>query len=139
MCDRILPMLERKPPFLLVEEATAHYNKLQYDEAKVLLEEVRKVDPYRLDDMDTYSSILFVAESKAELSNLAHSAVRIDKYRAESNFIVGNYYSVKGKHEQAVTYFKRAIRLNPSYASAWILMGHEFLEMKNTDVGLCFI
>jgi anaphase-promoting complex subunit 8 len=30
-----------------------------------------------------------------------------------------------------VQYFSRAIRLNPKFLSAYILMGHEYMEMKN--------
>lgn len=32
---------------------------------------------------------------------------------------------------QAVLYFRRALRLDPHYLSAWTLMGHEHVEMKN--------
>lgn len=45
---------------------------------------------------------------------------------------MGNYYSLKGQHERAVTYFQRALRLDSSYLSAWTLMGHEFMELRNT-------
>ena len=44
----------------------------------------------------------------------------------------GNYYSLKGQHEKAVLYFTRALKLNRNYLSAWTLMGHEYVEMKNT-------
>ena len=30
-------------------------------------------------------------------------------------------------------YFHRALKLNPQYLSAWTLLGHEFMEMKNTN------
>ena len=32
---------------------------------------------------------------------------------------------------QAVQYFQRALRLDRAYLSAWTLMGHEFVELKN--------
>jgi anaphase-promoting complex subunit 8 len=32
----------------------------------------------------------------------------------------------------AVSYFQRALRLNPSYLSAWTLMGHEYMELSNS-------
>jgi len=35
-------------------------------------------------------------------------------------------------HEKAVLYFKRALRLNAGYVSAWTLMGHEYIELRNT-------
>ncbi len=28
--------------------------------------------------------------------------------------------------------FHKAVQLNPRYASAWVLLGHEYLEEKNT-------
>lgn len=35
-------------------------------------------------------------------------------------------------HEKAVLYFRRALRLNAGYISAWTLMGHEYIELRNT-------
>ena len=65
-------------------------------------------DPYRLDNLDTYSNILYVKEAKAALSHLAHVAMKNDKYRPETCCIVGNYYSLRQQHENAVLYFQRA-------------------------------
>ena len=76
-------------------------------------------------------STRYVKECRAELSHLAHDAVQNDKYRPETCCIVGNYYSLKQQHEKAVLYFQRALRLNPRCLSAWTLMGHEYVEMKN--------
>lgn len=46
-------------------------------------------DPYRLDNMDIFSNILYVKENKARLSYLAHKAHEIDKYRPETCCIIG--------------------------------------------------
>jgi anaphase-promoting complex subunit 8 len=81
--------------------------------------------------MDTYSNILYVREDGAALSALAHAAVGTDKYRPETCCVVGNYYSLKGAHEKAVLYFRRALKLAPGCVSAWTLMGHEYVELKN--------
>ena len=35
-----------------------------------------------------------------------------------------------------MTYFQRALKLNPQYTSAWTLMGHEFMERKNTSAAI---
>lgn len=50
--------------------------------------------------------------------------------------ITGNYYSLRSEHQKAVLYFQRALKLNPHYLSAWTLMGHEFMEMKNTNAAI---
>lgn len=70
-------------------------------------------------------------EMKAELANLAHQCSNIDKYRVETCCVIGNYYGLRGQHENAVVYFRRALRLNPNYLSAWTLMGHSYVELKN--------
>ncbi len=90
----------------------------------------------QLPGMDTYSNILYVKECFAALSHLAHKSVLTDKYRPETCCIIGNYYSLKAQHEKAVLYFKRALRLNRRYLSAWTLMGHEYVEMKNTPAAI---
>lgn len=36
----------------------------------------------------------------------------------------------------AITYFQRALKLNPKYLAAWTLMGHEFMEVKNTNAAI---
>lgn len=49
---------------------------------------------------------------------------------------VGNYYSLRAEHQKAVLYFQRALRLNPQYLAAWTLIGHEYMEMKNTNAAI---
>jgi len=35
-----------------------------------------------------------------------------------------------------VLYFRRALKLNRHYLSAWTLMGHEYVEMKNPPAAI---
>lgn len=37
---------------------------------------------------------------------------------------------------QAVMYFRRALKLDRNYLSAWTLMGHEYVEMKNIPAAI---
>lgn len=48
----------------------------------------------------------------------------------------GNYYSLRSQHEKAALYFQRALKLNPRCLGAWTLMGHEYMEMKNTSAAI---
>lgn len=107
-----------------VEKAIEQYELLQ------------DMDPYRLDNMDIYSNLLFVKEMKKEMSELAHKAMEINKYRPETCCVIGNYYSIRSDHTKAVVYFQRALKLDPTYLSAWTLMGHEFMEIKNTNAAI---
>jgi len=122
--------------YVLAQTAMANYNLREYDTAEAIFEKLEKKEPYRLDNMDTYSNILYVKEDRAKLSYLAHNANTTDKYRPETCCIIGNYYSLKSEHEKAVMYFKRALKLNANYLSAWTLMGHEYVEMKNTAAAI---
>jgi tetratricopeptide (TPR) repeat protein len=49
---------------------------------------------------------------------------------------VGNHYSLRAEHEKAIKYFRRAIQLDRTYLSAWTLMGHEYIEMKNSNAAI---
>lgn len=42
----------------------------------------------------------------------------------------------QGAHDKAVQYFKRALRLNRGYLAAWTLLGHEYMEAKNTPAAI---
>merc|ERR1719201_3207667 len=66
----------------------------------------------------------------------ARQTIKIDKYTPEACCIIGNYYSLKGEHEKSVTYFQRALTLNRNFTPAWILVGHEYMEMKNTPAAI---
>jgi anaphase-promoting complex subunit 8 len=105
-----------------------------YDQAQSTFEAVRDVDPYRIEYLDTYSNILYVKERKAELSYLAHTLSKVDKFASESCVVIGNYYSLKGKHEKSIVYFQRALRQNSMFLEARTLMGHEFMELGNVEL-----
>jgi hypothetical protein len=44
--------------------------------------------------------------------------------------------ALQGQHERSVEWFRRALRLCRTYLSAWTLMGHEFVEMKNAPAAI---
>ena len=43
---------------------------------------------------------------------------------------------MKSEHEKAVTYFRKALKVNRNYLAAWTLLGHEYLELKNTPAAV---
>lgn len=99
-------------------------------------------------NMKRTSSILFLQEDYHALASLAQKCIEIEKYRFETCivvgkiisannslvtvvFLLGNFYSIRNDHARAIQYFTRALRMNPDYPAAWILLGHEFVEGKN--------
>lgn len=122
--------------YIQAQIAKAQYNLREFEQVEIIFEELLRNDPYRIEDMDMYSNVLYAKECFSALSYLAHRVFVTDKYRPESCCIIGNYYSLKGQHEKSVVYFRRALKLNKNYLSAWTLMGHEYVEMKNTSAAI---
>ncbi|XP_040581554.1 anaphase-promoting complex subunit 8 isoform X2 [Lepeophtheirus salmonis] len=122
--------------YILAQVAIAFHNMREVDQAIEYFKKLSENDPCRLDNLDTYSNLLYVKEQRVELGHLAHRTVQIDKYRTETCCVIGNYYSLRFQHEKAVVSFQRALKLNPYYLSAWTLMGHEFMELKNITAAI---
>ena len=116
---------------LLTIEAVLHYVRQHYDEAQAILAHLYAVYPHRLDQLDTYSNILYVKEDKATLSFLAHHLSRQHKYHYITQCVIGNYYALKSHHTRSITHFQRALTLNPHCLSAYTLLGHEYIELQN--------
>lgn len=122
--------------YIQAQLAICYHNHRIVDRAITEFAALQEADPYRLDNLDIYSNLLYIKEEKVLLSHLAHKACEIDKYRVETCCIVGNLYSLRAEHQKAVVYFQRALKINPQYLSAWTLMGHEYMEMKNCNAAI---
>ncbi|PGH07056.1 hypothetical protein AJ80_08069 [Polytolypa hystricis UAMH7299] len=122
--------------FLKTQRALLYYHSKDFEEASHLFSELLVTSPYRLDGLDHYSNILYVMGARPQLAFVAQLATATDKFRPETCCVVGNYYSLKSEHEKAVMYFRRALTLDRNFLSAWTLMGHEYIEMKNTHAAI---
>ena len=118
------------------QQALIAYHLREFDDSEALFDDIYDLDPFRLDDIDTYSNILYVMEKRAKLSQMAQKYTQLDRFRPETCCLVGNYYSLRGDHEKAILYFRRALKLDRGYLSAWTLMGHEYVELKNTHAAV---
>ncbi|KAJ6034330.1 uncharacterized protein N7446_009079 [Penicillium canescens] len=136
---RALTELESTFPesaFLKTQRALLCYHSRDFEEASKIFEGILATSPHRLDSLDHYSNILYVMDHRPQLAFVAQVATATDKFRPETCCVVGNYYSLKSEHEKAVMYFRRALTLDRNFLSAWTLMGHEYIEMKNTHTAI---
>ncbi|KAF2685246.1 TPR-like protein [Lentithecium fluviatile CBS 122367] len=122
--------------FLKAQRALLHYHTKEFDEAEQIFNNILISEPHRLDNLDNYSNILYVMGMRPKLAFLAQLSSNTDKFRPETCCVIGNYFSLKSEHEKAVMYFRRALILDRTFLSAWTLMGHEFVEMKNTHAAI---
>lgn len=109
---------------------------MDYANAELIFDDIVKQDPYRLENLDVYSNILYVMQKHSKLTYLAQFVSQLDKFRPETCCIVANYYSARQEHEKSIMYFRRALVLNKKSTSAWTLMGHEFVELKNSHAAI---
>ncbi|VVC29327.1 Hypothetical protein CINCED_3A016590 [Cinara cedri] len=119
--------------FLLSRIAVCYHNKRYIEIGIQKFQELIEIEPCRLENMDTYSHLLYVQHQRVELAYLAQRAMKIDKYRVETCCILGNYFSLHGEHQKAMRYFHRALKLNPLCLAAWTLLGQEYMELKNSN------
>ncbi|OAA34109.1 Cdc23 [Metarhizium rileyi] len=84
-----------------------------------------------LDFVDHYSNVLHTLASRERLAFVAQLCSAVDRYRPETCCVVGNYYSLCGRHDDAVMLFRRALVLDRRFSGAWTLLGHEYTELQN--------
>ncbi|XP_022701143.1 cell division cycle protein 23 homolog isoform X2 [Varroa jacobsoni] len=126
----------RGSPYILTQMAIQQQNQRQVFSAIELFRQIRVLDPYRLDHLDVLSNLLYVWNSESELTYLAHFCIEVDKYRKETCAVIANYLSLRGQHDKAIAYYRRALTLDPEYAQGWTLMGHEGLQIRNTCLAM---
>ncbi|KAM6500894.1 hypothetical protein JOM56_003908 [Amanita muscaria] len=142
-CQRCLAELEQLPhnhqksPWVLAMVGRAHYEKLDYTAAERAFKAVRKFEPYRLWDMEIYSTLLWHLQQNVELSFLAQELMSIDPKAPQAWIAVGNLFSLQKERTQALTCFRRAVQLDPSCAYAYTLSGHESID-EDLDKAVAF-
>ncbi|KAA6402889.1 MAG: putative Anaphase-promoting complex subunit 8 [Streblomastix strix] len=84
---------------------------------------------------DTLSNVLYIEGDLGALCELANdtiSTISNAEIHSETHYIVGNYLSLKGDSIGAIDAFQRALDVDEECGSAWTLMGHEYLQVRNT-------
>ncbi|KAJ3018741.1 Anaphase-promoting complex subunit 23 [Thoreauomyces humboldtii] len=114
----------------------AYYKQGLYTQAIKFFEAYREEEPHSLTFADMHANSLFTMHKSERLSVLAEHCFRVDRYRPETCIVAGNFFSARRDHAQAIEFFQRALKLRPNYADALIMMGDEYLELKNSNAAL---
>lgn len=83
--------------------------------------------------MQILSTALWHTQDSYRLSTLASELTQSARYNAETWCVAGNCFSVQKLHDIAIECFERAILLNPHFAYAFSLLGHELLDTDQLD------
>lgn len=108
----------------------------KFDACKAALQALQADFPHRVAGMDLLSNVLYVLDDAPALAALAEWVWRADPTCFEAAVVMGNFHSCSGQHDSAVAAFQRGLRMHPGHATLWVLLGHEFIELKDMDTAV---
>ncbi|KAK6341180.1 anaphase-promoting complex subunit cdc27 [Orbilia brochopaga] len=130
---------QRDTPYVLAKLGRALYELSRYNEAGECFAKVRVMDPLRMQEMETYSTLLWHLKKDVELSFLAHELFDLDRVSPQAWCALGNCYSLQRDHDQALRCFRRATQIDDRLAYAYTLQGHEHLSNDDLEKAMsCF-
>lgn len=132
-----MPAVHQQSSWVLAMAGRAYYERLEYASAERAFRAARDLEPYRLDDMEVYSTLLWHLQRNVHLSYLAQELMNIDACSPQAWIASGNLFSLQKERSQALTCFRRAAELDPSCAYAYTLSGHESLD-EDVDKAISF-
>lgn len=127
---------QRETPWVLVQVGRAFYEQAMYSEAEKYFFRVKTMAPSRLEDMEIYSTVLWHLKNDIELAYLAHELMEVDRLSPQAWCAIGNSFSIQRDHDQALKCFMRATQLDPKFAYAFTLQGHEYVANEEYDKAL---
>lgn len=128
-----VPVAQRETPWVLAHIGKAHYERAQYVEAEKVFKKIREKAPSWLDHMEVYSNTLWQLKDEVALGHLAHTLIDQDRLSPQAWCALGNASSLERQHDDAVKCFQRATQLDPKFAYAFTLQGHEHVANEEYD------
>ena len=128
-----VPLAQRETPWVLAQIGRAHYERAQYAEAEKVFKRIREKAPTYLEHMEVYSNTLWQLKNEVVLGHLAHTLIEQDRLSPQAWCALGNASSLERQHDDAVKCFVRATQLDPKFAYAFTLQGHEHVANEEFD------
>ncbi len=128
-----LDMNQFNTSWVLEKVAVALFEKAQYEESRSTFKKLRFLEPSYIEGIDIYSTVLWHLKDDFSLSSLAHDLIKTHPAACQTWCVVGNCFSLQKEHENALVFFQRAIDINPLYAYAYTLSGHEYVSNEDFD------
>ncbi|EYC03052.1 hypothetical protein Y032_0096g2917 [Ancylostoma ceylanicum] len=132
-------ILELVPPWMadlpiaLHMRARIAFELTEYACARDILQKLRKMYPQRAEGMELLSTALWHLQDAHELSSLAQHLTKEARSRPQTWCVAGNCFSLQRQHAKAVDCMERAIQLDPYFAYAYTLLGHELIFQEEYD------
>ena len=135
-----LPTNHYNTGFVLSMIGRCHFEMGSYEDAINCFKNCRKIEPYRLQGLEIYSTALWHLQKELELSCLSQELIQFDKLAPETWCVAGNCFSLQKDHEISIKFLKRAIQVDPNFSYAYTLLGHELISADELDNAMsCFV
>lgn len=131
-----LPYKHYSTGWVLSQVGKVFFELVDYLEADRAFSLARNASPHSLEGMDVYSTVLYHLKEDMKLSYLAQELISTDRLAPQSWCAMGNCYSLQKDHETALKNFQRAVQLNPRFAYAHTLCGHEYVALEDFENGI---
>jgi anaphase-promoting complex subunit 3 len=128
-----VPTVQRETPWVLAQIGKAYYERAMYADAEKVFQKIREKAPSFLDHMEVYSNTLWQLKKEVALGHLAHTLMDQDRLSPQAWCALGNASSLERQHDDAVKCFARATQLDPKFAYAFTLQGHEHVANEEFD------
>ncbi|KDN40885.1 TPR-like protein [Tilletiaria anomala UBC 951] len=129
--DCLLRLFPRSGYLITAQALTAHA-LMRHVQSAELFSQALEMEPYRTQGLVEYSNSLHLLREHGRLAELAHRFADIAMDDPAVCCLIGNYHNSRGERLRAIESFKRAIRLDMGFLVAWVLLGHEYVELKNS-------
>jgi len=128
-----VPTGQRETPWVLAQIGKAYYEREQYQEAEDVFQRIRDKAPSYLEHMEVYSNTLWQLKREVPLGYLAHTLMEQDRLSPQAWCALGNANSLDQQHDDAIKCFSRATQLDPKFAYAFTLQGHEHVTNEEYE------
>jgi tetratricopeptide (TPR) repeat protein len=109
----------------------------RFEEAEASFGKALRADPFGAADeyIDLYSSVLWQLRKEKELAHLCrHGINTANRATCPKLWVaVGNSFSLQKESEHAIRFLNRAVQIDPNYAYAHVLIGHEMFGQDKFD------
>ncbi|KAH8091968.1 hypothetical protein JL720_5544 [Aureococcus anophagefferens] len=110
-----------------------HFEAADYEAAVRSLRTMRRVEPHRMAGLELLSTALWHLKDGVELCYFARHCVDFDARSPEAWCASGNCLSLQKEHDGAIRCFQRAIAVDPRFAYASTLCGHEYVANEDFE------
>lgn len=123
-------------PWVLSSLGKLHFEIVNYEMSKKYFMALREAQPFRLPDMEIFSTLLWHLNDTTGLSHLCHELLEVNRLAPETWCCIGNLFSLKKDHEESIKAFQRSTQLDPSFTYAYTLQGHEYSSNDAFDTAM---